>query len=64
MIEVQSHVVHVLDNFMGDVLSDAMEKGWELMVPPIYLYTSVAAGYNVHKSPHFLILMKRETKLP
>ena len=64
MIEVESHIVHVIDNYMGRVLSDALEKGWELMVPPIYLFTSVASGYNVHKSPHFLILMKRETITP
>lgn len=61
-ISVKSFVVDTMDDELGNALSDAIERGWELMFPPQFLYMGVPDRYNpavVGKSPHFLIIFKK-----
>lgn len=62
MIEVEAHVLHLIDNQLGAAMSSAIKNGWEILYAPQYLYTGRAAGYNTRVSEHFLLIVKRDVK--
>lgn len=66
-VEVISFIAHTYENYLGRSIARAIDKGYELMSPPVFSYTGEPQGWNGavvgYNHPHFLVLMiKRPPK--
>ena len=58
---VHSLELHTYDDKMGKWIQQYMEKGWEMMTPPVFTGQRVPHGFNPHVGtfPHFVVLMRK-----